>query len=94
MGPGSPAWFRLFSPWHPPQVRISPGCIVIHTRSRTTGSPLGSTVCQVSARFAGTNAAVEPSAAIRTLPSGPSGLAGFAATSIGRASTRRPVRPL
>src|SRR5690606_4252744 len=86
----APAWLYVFSPWQPVQVRISPGCIVTHTRSRTTASPLGSVVCQVSAWLAGTKAAEEPSRAITTLPFGPSGLAGFASTAIGCASTRRP----
>ncbi len=86
-----PAWLRLFSPWQPPQVRISPACIVTQTRSRTIASPLASVVCQVSARLAGTNAAVEPSAAILTLPAGPEALPGLAGTAIGFAMTRRPV---
>lgn len=90
-----PAWCATFSPWQPVQVRISPGCMVTHTRSRTIALPPVSVVCQLSARLAGTNAALDPSEAMPTLPSGPllGGLNAMTSWPKGWAMGRRP-RPM
>src|SRR5262249_43089980 len=57
VGAVAPAWSTLFNPWHEAQTRTSPGWNVTHRRSRTTGVPVASVICQVIARRAGMNAA-------------------------------------